>query len=209
MREMGWMASWIAVEASKQAVFNALDVSEADEQVLPGSGACELSCAVLPNGWCLLFAEDISWACEARARALSSLGRTLACQFEDRVALTSVAFEMRSGAELWRVFHDNQQSRYRLDVTGSPPPALEEIKSRIFREQDEDGGEKSSTDFVHEVPLELAKSVCGYRHDDDDSHLVFRRLEGPGAPEGKPPRSRPSVLRSLLALFRGRASDGA
>ncbi len=78
---------------------------------------------------------------------LSRLSLTLGCQFEDKVDMTSTVWAVENGAALWRVHHDTTQSKYRLDVSGDPPAALEGIKAKWFAEQDQDGGEKSSVDI--------------------------------------------------------------
>jgi hypothetical protein len=203
---MGWMASWVAVQASKDAILQALGLNESDERVLPGSRSYDLSCAVLPSGWCVIFAEDFDWASEERVLRLSRLGEAIGCQFEDKVDMTSVAFAARDGVALWRVFHENT-SPYRLDVTGTPPKTLDAIKARLFREQEENGGEESSVDFGHDVPLEVAKSICGYRHDDDDRHLVFLRLESLASSKAEAAGRGLSFLQKLLAPLRPRRFD--
>ena len=100
--------------------------------------------------------------------------------------MTNSVCAARAGAELWRVFHDNEHSIYRLDVTGEPPAELAEIRDRLFREQERDGGKDSDTDFVHDIPFELAQVFCGYRHDEDESTFIgLRSLGAAGSIEAK------------------------
>jgi hypothetical protein len=157
-----------------------------------------LSLAERPGGWLILFSEDFGWADRDRVLELSRFGLTVGCQFEDKVEMTSMACAARGGEELWRVFHVNDPL-YRLDVSGDPPSELAAIRDQLFREQEEDGGQESSADFVHDIPLELAKVVCGYRADEDESVFVgLRKSQGSSSAAGP---ERTSLLTKLLAPF--------
>lgn len=170
---MGLSASWVAIQkCSLSELLDHLDLVETGEEMFPESAA--FSWAEFPNQWAIVFSEDFDWGSPARVRELSRFGLALGCQFEDKVEMTSLLCAARDDQELWRVFHNNVKSIYRLDVTGEPPSALWEIRDRIFEEQDRDGGEKAGVDYVHEIPFELAKTVCGYRHDEDET--LFREL---------------------------------
>jgi hypothetical protein len=176
---MGWMCSWVAVQgAVKSDVLQALGVVETGRQVQPGSRSVPLSCAERPGGWLVVFSEDFGWADRDRILALSRFGLTVGCQFEDKVEMESVASAARLGEELWRVSHLNGPL-YRLDVVGAPPSEFTAIRDALFRQQDEDGGEDSAADFIHDIPLELAKAACGYRADEDESSfMALKRIHG-------------------------------
>ena len=202
---MGWMCSWIAVKGvAKGELLKVLDLAETGEVVEPGGRTARICCGVRPDGWVVLFSEDFDWGDEQRVLDLSRLGPTVGCQFEDKVEMTSIACGAENGVELWRVAHRNDPI-YRLDVSGNLPAEFAEIRARHFREQEEDGGEASSTDFIHDVPLELAKSVCGYRAD-DDQETVFVALEGARSFLGSRESSGMSFLDKLLAPFKPRPS---
>lgn len=164
---MGWSASWIAVQGASAAdTLTALGLEDTGNEVLPGSGKGEFSYHELPNGWLVVFSEYFDGLERQQVLDASRFGLAIGCQFEDRVEMTSIALAAQDGVELWRVFHNSVESTYRLDVTGEPPPELEAARAKAFLKQDADGGEASSTDFVHDVPFEVAKAVCGYRHDE-------------------------------------------
>ena len=204
---MGWMCSWVAVQGvAKGEILEALDLVETGEQVEPGSRRRGLSCLERPNGWTVVFSEDFDWANSKRVLDLSRLGLVVGCQFEDKVKMTSIASAAKDGVELWRVAHVNDPV-YRLDVSGEPPAELAAIRDRCFREQDEDGGAKSSVDYVTEIPIEVAKAACGYRTDDEEA--VFAALESAGKVTAKAstagtaaeaPAGR-GLLAGLLGLF--------
>lgn len=207
---MGWMCSWVAVQGvAKGDVLAVLDLVETGEQVEPGSRRRGLSCLERPNGWTVVFSEDFDWADRKRVLDLSRLGLVIGCQFEDKVEMTSIASAARDGVELWRVAHVNNPI-YRLDVSGDPPVELAAIRDRFFREQDEDGGEKSSADYVHDVPLEVAKAACGYRADDEEALFAALQPAGKATAKASPAGTtaeapvRRGLLGGLLGLFGGR-----
>jgi hypothetical protein len=209
---MGLMCSWIAVKGvSKDALLQAVGMVETDKdwQVEPACREVNFSYKERADGWTVIVAEDFDWASRERIIELSRLGPTVGCQFEDKVEMTSIATGAQDGAELWRVFHVCEEKRSdRLDVSGDPPPQFAESRDRLFREQEEDEG----VDFIHDIPLEVAKAACGYRLDDELE--PFRALKPVGAEDdaahygdlhrsvyGARP-SGPGLLSSLFGIFR-------
>ena len=85
----------------------------------------------------------------------------------------SSAFGFSDGAFRWKVAHDSDEGVYHLDVEGAPPATFDGIAARMRAEQAEDD-EKArqrptsmSVDFIWDIPVELANSLCRYRHDED------------------------------------------
>jgi len=145
----------------------------------------------------VVFSERFDWADRPRTLDLSKLGLVVSCQFEDKVMMASVARCARAGAELWSIAHDNETSIYRLDITGEPPAEFETSRKRLFEEQAAAGGEDSSTDYIHDVPLEVAHAICGYRHDKEQA--AFTVLKAMRRSPGQTPDRRPSLLDKILA----------
>jgi hypothetical protein len=203
---MGYTCSWVAVQgASKEALLEALDLVETGEEVQPGCGVEGLiSLGETPDGWVVLFSEDFDWGDPDRVGDLSRFGAAVGCQFEDRVEMHSLACGAQAGRELWRIFHKNDPV-YRLDVTGEPPPGFAAIRNRLFSEQEADGGAKSSTDFIFDIPIRVAESVCGFVH--DEAHEPFVALKSAGASAPHPaPAPKPSVLGWMRAALAPRKS---
>ncbi len=175
---MGYSCCWIAVEAGKQGVLETLGLAETTTTVDIGAAWPEMCAVETSTGWTIVFSDEFDWATPERVGALSRLGRTVACRFEDKVEMQSCAWAVRDGVELWRVFHDNDKSIFRLDVTGDPPPQFDGIRDAALSRQTVEGGEKAGVDLVHEVPLELVRSICGFRPDewDDDGENPFTVL---------------------------------
>jgi hypothetical protein len=196
---MGWSACWIAVQAAKADILSALDLLETGEEVVPGERRAGLSCREFEDSWTVVFSEDREWASRNLAAELSALGRVLACRFEDKVEMASEAWEVRGGIQIWRVFHDNTASALRLDVEGDPPAALAEIRARLAREQEADEKDGAGVDYMHDAPLELAKSIFGYRADDEPS--PFQALQ----PRSGPPLDARKPRLNLFARLLGGA----
>jgi hypothetical protein len=197
---MGWMASWVAVQgAAKADVLAALKLVESDEAVLPGEMGKGFCLGLRPDGWLVIFSHDFEWGDPARVVEFSRLGIAVGLQFEDKVEMTATAAAAIEGAEIWRVHHHNDPI-WRLDVTGAPPPELAEIKARAFKEQKDEGGEEADADFIHEIPLEIAKAACGFRVDEDEQTEFFR-LKPEGRAAGASVAERPARRGFLARLF--------
>jgi hypothetical protein len=161
------MDSWVAVqEADKDEVLKALDLVETGEDVLPGerNRGSPFSYMERDDGWIVVYGNGFEWADTDRVVSLSRLGLTLGCQFEDKVEMASVVCAAKDGVVLWRVYHDARLKGDKLEVSGNPPEVYAEIRDQMLREQAE---RTSNVDYIFEVPLELAKAVCGYRTDEE------------------------------------------
>jgi hypothetical protein len=126
-----------------------------------------------------------------RVRELSALGLSVGLQFEDKVDMTSIACAARDGVELWRVSHNEKDEP--LTVTGEPPAEFKSIRARLTQAQADD----DEVDFLHDIPIEVAESVCGYRAEDwDPPFAAVSRIGAPDEPERKG-----GLLRFVKGLF--------
>lgn len=71
----------------------------------------------------------------------------------------------KDGAQIWSASHNAQDGIYNLQTEGALPDFYSEIRERLTDQQDQAGGDKAKVDHVFDVPVEVAKSMCGYRHD--------------------------------------------
>jgi hypothetical protein len=125
--------------------------------------------AALPNGWYLVLLDHVVHRLIKSRATITRLSRgceVIACQVEEH-DMYSGCFGLRDGELVWSVVHNPQKAHDHLGVWGELPAALDEIEARMLKEQDEaqqrsDGIE---VDYIFEIPVELAASFCGYRHD--------------------------------------------
>ena len=147
---------------------------------LRGTGATEeipeseITGAELPGGWYLVVSQRdcLGFTKDKALEQLSTLGEVIICFVEEHV-MCSLAGCWRAGQRVWSVYHDcdGRSGNLHLDVQGQPPPAFVEIRDRLMSEQEAAGGKKAGVDFVFDVPVELARAVTGYRHDQDIPEL--------------------------------------
>jgi len=138
--------------------------------------------AALPDGWYLVLLKDVDHRfvnsddiLERLSQGCEILGR----QVEEH-CMVSTAFAFNDGTFRWKVVHDPDEGEHHLDVEGTPPAAFDEIAARMRAKQaEEDKKEEPMVDFIWEIPIELANSLCRYRHDEyaDWGKPEFRILE--------------------------------
>jgi hypothetical protein len=187
---MGFSVSWMAVQGC--------DVTQAAEALgfeLDDDVPCEIpegDCmGQLPGGWVLVWIDDFDALRKGRFAPLLKFGPAVACAVEEHV-MVQEARGYREGAEVWRITHDPNagESLYHLDVAGEPPTNFEAIRSAAIKAQDAEGGEDADVDIISDVPLDVAKSICGFKHDEDPPNGTtfrsVRRGRRPGAGGAKP-----------------------
>jgi hypothetical protein len=136
----------------------------------------------LPNGWYLLTAKpsDHAICSEPFLSELSTAASVVACSIEEHVMFASAAF-WRDGREVWSVQHQGDKAVTDLVVKGVPPSNFEDLRARCFAAQE--SAEPDDVDYVFDIPLDLAKSIVGFRHDQINPEIddtSFRALaKGP------------------------------
>lgn len=96
--------------------------------------------------------------------------------------MVSRAANWKDGELIWAVTHDAQEGDEHLDVEGEPPAGFAAIRDRLAKQQEEEGG----VDFIFNVPVDIAKEITGYSHEESpeitfDNFLkptFFQRLFG-------------------------------
>jgi len=132
-----------------------------------------LSAAELPSGWFLLVARGCDHAIlesEVLARLSEDGCHVVACSVEEHVMYCS-AEEWRAGARLWGAQHDAQKGMLHLKSDGSPPVGFDEVQRTYADHQRAEGGEKADVDYYFEIPLQTAKSIVGFKHDEATPNL--------------------------------------
>jgi hypothetical protein len=196
---MGAALSWFAVRGcSRDEALAELGLElglEVGEDLPDRLGVGEL-----PGGWLLFTSSDLGELFESRFVALSCHGPAVGCAIEEHVMFME-ARGFTDGAERWRVVHDPDNGTYHLGVQGDPPAELESIRRAAVAEQEAEGGEDAGVDYISDVPLDLAKTICGFKHDDDWpetlSFFELHRTKAAAAPKVQGAKG-PGLLQRLF-----------
>jgi hypothetical protein len=184
---MGYSLSWLAVKGkSPQAVRDELGYHPTGaREVIPEA---DLSAVEMPNGWYLIVSNQSEQVCpDAVLQRLSSEGGELITCFVEEHVMVSEATGWKDGRMKWSVTHNAQEHRQHLEVHGEPPSDFAAIRDRLVA-RDKPG----EVDYIFSIPVEMAKSVAGYRHDQDVPGLTGDVFEVLAAPK------KPSLFKRLL-----------
>jgi hypothetical protein len=91
---------------------------------------------------------------------------------------------MASSAELWskgkrqwRVSHEGENGPKGLQVDGNLPEVYPSTRKEMEASQLAKGGDNAEVDYIFEIPLGVAKSLVGFKHDEICVHLIGGRFE--------------------------------
>ena len=166
---MGASLSWFAVRGKEpEAVLQDFGLKNVGKEYhkTPFCGGA------LPTGWFLLIHGRHEFTND-EVQQLSRGGEVIACFVEEHV-MVSRAAGWRDGEQIWCVTHDAQEGDGHLDVDGEPPAGFAAIRDRLTKQQEEDGG----ADFIFNIPVDLAKEITGYSHE-DRQQIVFDNFVKP------------------------------
>lgn len=174
---MGFAISWLAVKGkSPEAVVQELGLTPTGETTEYGESL--FTGRTLSSGWFLLVINQ----CEhdfVKRESLSSLSTNcdvIACSIEEHVMFCSSEL-WKNGAQIWCIEHDAQKSIDHISSSGPLPDDYSAIEREFSGEQKKAGGKKADTDYFFEIPLQTAKSIIGFKHDEsspeDDGFEVF------------------------------------
>ena len=160
---MGYRISWLAAKGLSAAKlldhFALVSSDEPDE-----ANEAAFSVTELPTGWTVLWSNDQTFASIERCQPLSKLAPVLSCWVNETVMFSSANY-FENGDYRWFVGHNAQESPRDLASGGDLPAQFEGIRTRLLAEQDAEDADRAEVDFVFDIPLELAQSVCGFKHD--------------------------------------------
>jgi hypothetical protein len=164
---MGYSQSWLAVKGkTPAAVLEVLGLrgtgthEEIAESPLVGAG--------LPSGWYLVVTDRSGHPLtrDTVLQRLSAGCEVVTGDVEEHV-MVSVATGWKDGQSVWSVVHDAQRDMEHLETQGDLPAAFGGIRDKLLSKQQAAGGRKTDVDYIFDVPVELAQSLTGYRHDAD------------------------------------------
>lgn len=163
--------SWLAVALkSRDETLTALRHTDSGVQVRPG--ACAAAGGSLPGGPYVIVLDEF-WHPMLRPSAMQALSKDgiVVGYSESENTNTSLAFLYRDGRQVWQVSHVLDEGDDNLHVAGAAPAAVASLLANAKAAR-----ATSGHDAVFGVPVALASSVCGFRHD-APSDIVFTRLD--------------------------------
>jgi hypothetical protein len=174
---MGYSLSLLAVQTNDPAeVLQQLGYVRTDQ-------FCEyaresLSGYSLPANWFLIVARG----CDNRFLQPKILGPlsehfpVVACSIEEHVMFSSAEYWV-SGNQVWHAEHIGENGPIHLNTSGTLPPGFEAMAAAHKEAQEADGGEKAGVDHYFEIPLNAAKEITGFKHDEDIPGINYENFE--------------------------------
>lgn len=161
--------SWLAIRGpGSDEVLKILGLEETGEVGWYRDVGQPYSYASMPGRWTIVFANFNGLADIENLRDLSRRGLVLSCDFQDQVeAPSSVLIAARDGEKLWEIGVVGDD----VSATGTLPPEFGPIRDHYAAQSAED----DSVAWMYEVPFELAKALCGFRHNEDDTPFMGLR----------------------------------
>jgi hypothetical protein len=189
---MGFACAWIAVKGkSPQELLKEFDLRRTgkfEEGFESDFNATER------GQWYILIAnrDNVIPLVKANFERLSRNHELVFCQVEEHVMFSCAGYSV-NGTNKYFVSHDSEKGIMNLDEKGSFPAQYDEIRARLIEEQNSeenkrepfiefdeseigDGNVESpieaeeenefEVDYIFDIPVELAKSLTGFRHDE-------------------------------------------
>jgi hypothetical protein len=162
---MGYALGWVAVQGGRaDAIHEKLGVlrtgTREDVPEAPVVGA------ILPNGWYLVAVQRGEHLLgDALLSDLSAGTHAIACFVEEHV-MYSASVGWSDGRKMWSVVHDSEQAAGHLAVDGSVPADFSQIRATQEAKQRTEDEADAEVDYIFDVPIDLAKALTGFRHDE-------------------------------------------
>jgi len=185
---MGFSISWSAVREEHAAQFlEQLGLVPTDQsEEYPES---LISAAKLQTGWRIVWYNEYDNPL-LRPEKLGSISAdfdVLACQVEEHVMASSAEYWSR-GKRSWWIAHEGENGPKGLEFDGSLPECFAAIKNDMEDAQRAEGGDDADVDYIFEIPLKVAQSFVGFKHDEVCAHLTEEQFVV-HAPKSKPAKS--------------------
>lgn len=204
---MSFHDSWIAVQGMTSGeLLERLELEETGEVGLAIEVARPYAYGLLSGGWTILYANFNGLADIESMRDLGRGHMILACDIQDQVdEITAKIVGVRNGEKLWEISSVDEE----IIINGTPPAEFEAIRGHYAAKQASDPQHL----WICEVPIDLGKKLCGFRHDEDKSPFKglrprsnstwHRRFEQIARSTGRGASERWIVLTIINVLFFG------
>jgi len=169
---MGFSVTWCAVpESSAEEFLNRVGlVLSGETEELPES---LISAARLATGWRVIWYGEYTcpFLQPKDLARLSSSHDVLLCLVEEHVMASSSEL-WSGGTRKWWLSHEGEDGPKGLSVDGDPPTSFVGIRDEMEKLQQDEGGEEADVDYIFEIPLRVAQSIVGFKHDEDNASVI-------------------------------------
>jgi len=169
---LGFSISWYAVrEGGAQKLLDRLDLSPTGEtEEVPES---LISTARLDTGWQIVWYNEYEcpFLRPGDLGVISNDQEVLMCLVEEHVMASSSEF-WGGGQRKWRIAHLGEDGPKGLSVEGDVPECFASIKREMEEAQRAAGGDAAGVDHIFEIPLKVAQTLVGFKHDEVCPHLT-------------------------------------
>jgi hypothetical protein len=175
---MGESISWFAVKGIDNAAIYERARLFPTGQVGDYSGGN--GAHALAGGWTLvvLRGADHPLISSSSLPELATGCKLVACSVEEHVMACSSEV-WKDGKRLWRVSHAAERNFFDLETMGDLPASFAGLEKQYRALQEAEANAKPKADQIFEIPLKLAQSITGFRHDetpfDEFELLEWRR----------------------------------
>ncbi len=128
----------------------------------------------LPGGWYTVIGQGCDYAFKQMQaiRRISQVADIVIVGVEEHV-MSAYAEYWSNGKQMWWLCHNASDGPNHLDTSGQLPPEFTAVRSELEEKQQSEG----DADYIFDIPVELAKRITGFRHDEDLPELGARPYE--------------------------------
>lgn len=162
---MGESLSWMTIKGhDRETIYSRLRL------VATGAaGDCtrgNIGSRMLAEGWILIVLGQVEHPLVAQSelQKLSAGCEVVACNVEEHVMFSSSEC-WKDGQRLWRAEHQGDADILGLQAVGELPAAFAAVEQE-YRSKQALEGKDAEVDYIFEIPLALARSISGFKHDE-------------------------------------------
>ena len=169
---MGFSISWYAVrEGGAQKLLDRLGLSPTGEtEEVPES---LISTAKLDTGWRIIWYNEYEcpFLRPEDLNVISNDQEVLMCLVEEHVMASSSELWV-GGKRKWGIAHLGEDGPKGLSVEGELPECFASIRREMEEAQRAAGGDAAGVDHIFEIPLKVAQTLVGFKHDEVCPHMT-------------------------------------
>jgi hypothetical protein len=168
---MGYSITWCAMrEEEAEQFLSHADLSTTGES--EDDPESRFSTAKLSTGWRLVWSNK--YDCPLLTKRVASFSGehgVLLCRVEEHVMASSAELWL-GGSRKWRISHQGENGPKGLDVDGEAPEWFASIREEMEVAQHAEGGEQADVDYIFEIPLKVAQTLVGFKHDENYESVI-------------------------------------